>query len=62
MFGMGDNPMPVSLNDDSEAISKDWKNVGMYVGSDTATIATAIGAIAAVVGLFTFGKSKQKNK
>ena len=28
---MGDNPMPVSLNDDSEAISKDWKNVGMDI-------------------------------
>lgn len=34
----------------------------IYVDSDTATIATAIGAIAEVVGLFTFGKSKQKNK
>lgn len=33
----------------------------IYVHSDTGAIATAIGAIAAVVGLFTYGKSKQKN-
>lgn len=33
----------------------------IYVHSDTAAIATAIGAIAAVAGLFTYSKSKQKN-
>lgn len=33
----------------------------IYVHSDTGAITTAIGAIAAVVGLFTYGKSKQKN-
>lgn len=32
----------------------------IYCHSDTAAIATAIGAIAAVVGLFTYGKSRQK--
>jgi uncharacterized membrane protein len=34
----------------------------IYVGSNTAAIATAIGTIAAVVGLFTFGKAKQSEK
>ena len=34
----------------------------IYVGSNTAAIATAIGAIAAVVGLFTFSKAKQTQK
>gem|GEM_PF-2791833 len=34
----------------------------IYVGSNTAAIATAIGAITAVVGLFTYSKSKQKNQ
>lgn len=33
----------------------------IYVKSDTGAIATAIGAIAAVVGLFTYGKSKHSN-
>lgn len=33
----------------------------IYVKSDTGAIATATGAIAAVVGLFTYGKSKHNN-
>lgn len=33
----------------------------IYIGSDTAAIASAIGAIAAVVGLFTYGKAKHKD-
>lgn len=33
----------------------------IYVKSDTGAIATAIGAIAAVVGLFTYSKSKHSN-
>lgn len=33
----------------------------IYVKSDTGAIATVMGAIAAVVGLFTYGKSKHSN-
>lgn len=28
MFGMGDNPMPITHNSDIDAIANDWINVG----------------------------------
>ena len=31
IFGMGDNPVPVQIYDDSESIRKDWQNVGLDI-------------------------------
>ena len=31
IFGMGDNPVPVQIDDDSESIRKDWQNVGLDI-------------------------------